>query len=111
MEFIQRIRRGDQEAARLLVQSYERELRITARVTLADARLRQILDSMDVCQSIFANFFARAIAGQFELETPEHLLRLLADMVRNKVTDMHGSIVPKGGIIAASSQRTSVSWN
>ncbi len=58
-----------------------------ARVRLTGARLRQILDSMDVCQSIFANFFARAAAGQFELETPEHLLRLLAVMVRNKVTD------------------------
>jgi len=87
LEFIQRIRRGDQEAARLLVQRYERELRIMARVRLTDARLCQILDSMDVCQSIFANFFARAAAGQFELATPDHLLRLLAVMVRNKVTD------------------------
>lgn len=84
---VEQIRRGNQNAARDLVQQYEHELRIMARVRLTDPRLRRVLDSMDVCQSILANFFARAAAGQFDLETPEQLMKLLATMVRNKVTD------------------------
>lgn len=42
---------------------------------------------MDICQASLANLFARAAAGQFELETPEQLLKLLGATVRNKVTD------------------------
>lgn len=84
---IDRIRQGDADAARQLVQEYEPELRIMARVRLTDPRLRRVLDSMDVCQSILGNFFTRAASGQFDLDTPEQLMKLLATMVRNKVTD------------------------
>ena len=42
---------------------------------------------MDICQSILANFFVRASAGEFDIETPEQLQKLLATMIRNKVTD------------------------
>ena len=85
--FIRRIRSGDEAAARELIQQYEQELRIIARVRLNDPRMRRVLDSMDVCQSILANFFARAAVGQFDLESPQDLMNLLATMVRNKVTD------------------------
>jgi DNA-directed RNA polymerase specialized sigma24 family protein len=40
---------------------------------------------MDICQSVLASFFVRAALGQYELETPEQLLRLLVTMARNKV--------------------------
>src|SRR5207245_1305314 len=33
------------------------------------------------------NFFVRTAAGQFHLETPEQLLKLLASMARNKLTN------------------------
>jgi RNA polymerase sigma-70 factor (ECF subfamily) len=42
---------------------------------------------MDVCQSVLASFFVRAALGQYELETPEQVLRLLATMARNKLTN------------------------
>jgi len=84
---IRRIRAGDAEAAEELVKSYESDLRIIARVKLNDPRLRRLVDSMDICQSIFGNFFVRAYTGQFEIETPEQLMNLLATMIRNKVTD------------------------
>jgi RNA polymerase sigma factor (sigma-70 family) len=42
---------------------------------------------MDVCQSVLANFFVRARGGQFELERPDQLLRLLVTMARNKLLD------------------------
>jgi len=84
---IKRVRAGDAKAAAELVQQYESELRIIARVKLNDPRLRRVFDSMDICQSILANFFVRSTSGQFELETPEQLMKLLATMIRNKVTD------------------------
>jgi len=43
---------------------------------------------MDICQSVFLNFFVRAASGQFELDTPDHLLRLLVTMARNKLTNL-----------------------
>ena len=86
-EFIRRIRSGDEDAARELIQRYEPQLRIIARVHLTDPRLRSVLDSMDICQSIYAKFFAGATAGQFHLESPKDLMNLLAKMVSNKVID------------------------
>ena len=84
---IRRVRQGDEQAARDLIREYEADLRVIARVRLTDPKLRRALDSMDICQSIMGNFFVRATSGQFELETPEQLMKLLATMVRNKVTD------------------------
>ena len=86
-DLINSVRQGDEEAAAELVRRYESELRVLARVRLTDPSLRRVVDSMDICQSIMANFFVRAAAGQFDLETPEQLLALLATMVRNKATD------------------------
>ncbi len=40
---------------------------------------------MDVCQAVLGSFFVRAAAGQYELERPEHLLRLLKGMARKKL--------------------------
>ncbi len=40
---------------------------------------------MDVCQAVLGSFFVRAAAGQYDLERPENLLRLLKGMARNKL--------------------------
>ena len=82
-----RVRRGDAGAAAELVRAYEPEIRRIIRLNLADARLRRTLDSVDIFQSVMMNFFVRAGAGQFELERPEQLLKLLAAMARNKLRD------------------------
>src|SRR5262249_56282939 len=50
-----------------------------------DPRLRRLFESVDICQSVFASFFVRAALGQYELETPAQLLRLLATIARNKL--------------------------
>lgn len=84
-QLIQRVRAGDQEAAAELLRRYEPTIRRTVHIHLRDARLRRLLDSMDICQSVFASFFVRAASGQYQLETPEHLLKLLAVMARNKL--------------------------
>ena len=64
---------------------YEPAIRRAARVRLVDTRLNRLLDSMDICQSVLASFFVRTALGQYELETPEQLLKLLATMTRNKL--------------------------
>ena len=85
-ELIRRVRAGDQDAAAELVRAYEPAIRRAVRFRLADARLGNLLDSMDICQSVLASFFVRAATGQYELETPEQLLKLLTAMARNKLT-------------------------
>jgi RNA polymerase sigma-70 factor (ECF subfamily) len=84
-DLIDRVRAGDERAAAELVRRYEPAIRCAARVRLGDPRLGRLLDSMDICQSVLGSFFVRAALGQYELETPGQLLRLLATMARNKV--------------------------
>jgi RNA polymerase sigma-70 factor (ECF subfamily) len=85
-ELIRRVRAGDQGAAAELVERYEPAIRRAVRFRLADARLGALLDSMDICQSVLASFFIRAASGQYALETPEQLLKLLTAMARNKLS-------------------------
>jgi RNA polymerase sigma-70 factor (ECF subfamily) len=82
---IRRVRAWDQEAAAELVRRYEPAIRRAVRFRLADARLGNLLDSMDVCQSVLRSFFVRAATGQYRLETPEQVLSLLTAMARNKL--------------------------
>lgn len=84
-DFIRRIRAGDDEAARELVTRYEPIIRREVRVRLRDPRLYSRFDWTDVCQSVMASFFVRAAAGQFDLEQPDQLLRLLVVMARHKL--------------------------
>jgi RNA polymerase sigma-70 factor (ECF subfamily) len=86
-DLIRRVRAGEGDAAAELVRRYEPAIRRVVRVHLRDPRLRRVLDSTDVCQSVLASFFVRANLGQFDLSSPEHLLRLLATIARNKVTN------------------------
>ena len=76
-EFMRRIRAGDEQAAAELVQKYEPLIRRQIRLQLEDRRLCRLFDSMDVCQSVLKSFFFRTAAGQYDLETPEDLQRLL----------------------------------
>jgi RNA polymerase sigma-70 factor (ECF subfamily) len=84
-ELIRRIRDGDERAATELVHRYEPLIRREVRMQLQDQRLGRILESMDVCQSVLASFFVRTAAGQYDLEQPGQLVRLLAAMARHKL--------------------------
>jgi len=86
-DLIQRVRQRDEEAAAELVQSYESAIRRVVRIHLRDSRLRRVLDSMDICQSVLASFFVRTALGEFELESPQQLLQLLATITRNKLVN------------------------
>jgi RNA polymerase sigma-70 factor (ECF subfamily) len=84
-EFIRRVRGGDEQAARELVRRYEPAIRRAVRVRLRDRRLRRLIESVDICQSVFASFFVRTALGQYDLQSPDQLLRLLATIARNKL--------------------------
>jgi RNA polymerase sigma factor (sigma-70 family) len=84
-DFIQRIRAGDDLAAEELVRRYEPLIRREVRQRILDERLNRAFDSMDVCQSVLASFFVRAATGEYDLDEPQHLIRLLVTMARNKL--------------------------
>jgi RNA polymerase sigma-70 factor (ECF subfamily) len=86
-DLLARVRKGDPQAASEIVRRFEPELRREVRLRLTSPDLRRIVDSLDVCQSVLGNFFARMAMGQFEIRQGQDLVRLLAKMARNKVID------------------------
>jgi RNA polymerase sigma-70 factor (ECF subfamily) len=85
LTLISRVRAGDDAAATELVDRYLPAVRRVLRLKLRDSPLCRVLDSMDVCQGVFASFFIRAASGQYDLDRPGQLLRLLVAMARNKL--------------------------
>lgn len=83
--FIGRIRAGDEQAAADLVRIYEPMIRREVRLQIRDRRLYRLFESGDVSQSVLGSFFARTALGEYDLETPTHLVKLLVAMTRNKV--------------------------
>ena len=86
-ELIRQVGNGDEQAAGRLVRDFEPVIRRVLRARLRDARARHEFDSMDICQSVFAIFFVRVAAGQYDLKEPEDLIKLLLTMTRNKVAE------------------------
>jgi RNA polymerase sigma-70 factor (ECF subfamily) len=86
-DFIRRIRAGDDRAAQELVERYEPVIRREVRLRLKDPRLNSQFDWTDVCQSVLASFFVRVASGQYDLEEPGQLLKLLVVMTRHKLAN------------------------
>src|SRR5215471_5373525 len=84
-DFIRRIRAGDDQAARELVECYAPVIRCEVRLRLRDPRLASQFDWTDICQSVMASFFVRAASGQYDLEQPVQLQKLLVVMTRHKL--------------------------
>jgi RNA polymerase sigma factor (sigma-70 family) len=84
-EFVTRIRAGDATAAEELVQRYEPLVRREIRLRMVDSRLSRVYDSVDFSQAVLASFFLRAGEGEYELNDPQDLVRLLVTMARNKL--------------------------
>ena len=84
--FMRRVRAGDEQAARELVERYEPVIRREVKMRLRDPRLYRRLDWADICQSVLASFFVRATSGQYDLSQPDQLLRLLVVMTRHKLS-------------------------
>ena len=86
-ELIRRVGSGDEQAAAQLVRDFEPVVRRVLRGRLRGAGARREFDSLDICQSVLANFFVRVAAGQYDLKEPDDLIKLLVTMTRNKVAE------------------------
>jgi RNA polymerase sigma-70 factor (ECF subfamily) len=84
-DLVARVRAGDAAAAGTLVRRYEPAIRRFVRMRLRGSRLTGLFDSMDVCQSVMGSFFLRAAAGQYAIDTPTDLIKLLTAIARNKL--------------------------
>ena len=87
-ELLDRMRGGGADAAAELVEICESTICRVVRLRMRKGSpLRRGLDSLDICQSVLASFFVRSALGQFDLDKPADLLKLLAVMARNKLVD------------------------
>src|SRR5262249_37548354 len=84
-ELLQRVRAGNQDAARELVERYEPAIRRAVRYRLGNGHLNAVFDSMDICQSVLGSFFIRAASGQYEIAGPQQHPKLRTAMRRNKL--------------------------
>ncbi|RUL88785.1 RNA polymerase sigma factor [Tautonia sociabilis] len=86
--FLDRIRSGDDDAARELLGRYEAEVRLVVRRQLPRL-LRSRFDSLDFLQSVWGSFFRRMRGGDgpADFEDSRHLVAFLARAAKNKVID------------------------
>lgn len=87
VDLMQRVQAGIPDAASELIRHFEAEIRLEVRVRLRvqDGRVRRLLDSMDIAQSVLAGLFAGITSGRFTPQSPQELLGLLVTMTRNKL--------------------------
>jgi RNA polymerase sigma-70 factor (ECF subfamily) len=84
-ELLQRLRAGDESAAAEIVRLYQPAILRAVRARLRHRRLGRLVAASDICQSVFASFFVRVVAGQYDLAEPGQLLALLLRMAQNRV--------------------------
>jgi RNA polymerase sigma factor (sigma-70 family) len=81
---LERVHQGDESALGRLVQGYEPEVRLIARLRLGPG-LRCYLDSMDLVQSVHRSLLRGLRQHKFDISTPAKLLALAATVVRRKI--------------------------
>lgn len=84
-ELLTRARSGDESAMAALVERYEPEVRMVARIRLG-AVLRRHLDSVDLVQSVHKSLMLGLRADRYDISTPEQLIALALTIVRRKVS-------------------------
>ena len=67
VDFLARLRLGDDDAIRSFVSKYEPFIRRTLRFRIARASLQTAADSVDVCQSVLGGFLLRLAAGDYTI--------------------------------------------
>jgi RNA polymerase sigma factor (sigma-70 family) len=88
-ELIARVRSGDQDASRVLLDRYGSSVRRVARMRIRHAMLSGQYDSVDIFQSVMRSFLMRVRRddNNWQLDTPEQLVNLLLDITDNTVVD------------------------
>ena len=87
VDLIARIQNGDMTAELVFFTRYEAAVRRAARVRFMHSRLRRLMDSEDVRQSVMRSFFMRLRSGDLEIRSPGELVSLLLTMTTHKVAD------------------------
>jgi len=82
-DLVERWRRGDEEAARRIVEHYIDQLVGLARRHL-NQKLAGRVDPEDIVQSAFRTFFWRARDGQFNFAEQDDMIKLLVRITMNK---------------------------
>ncbi len=97
-ELIDRVRGGDEGAARLLYDRYGSAIRRVARAHIRHAMMGGQYDSADIFHSVMRSFFARVQRADnaWTLDTPEQLLNLLLDMTDKTAIDKIRARLPAG---------------
>jgi RNA polymerase sigma factor (sigma-70 family) len=83
-ELLKQARAGDRAALEHLAQTYEKDVRIAARVLLGPA-LRTHLDSVDLVQTVHKSLMLGMQNGKFDINCPAQLVALAMTLVRRKV--------------------------
>ncbi|HXG10801.1 MAG TPA: sigma-70 family RNA polymerase sigma factor [Gemmataceae bacterium] len=112
---LERVRRGDEDAAAELVQRYEGVVRRAARGLLGPA-LRSYLDSVDLAQSVHRSLLIGLRNQKFDISSPDKLVALALTLVRRKVARhwrkikraCGGTPVPAGDTEQALASRSSL---
>lgn len=88
VELLERAKRGDDVAAKQLLERFENDVRAVVRVKLPKT-LRNRFDSMDFVQAVWQSFFSDLTRDSARFENSRHLRRFLAGVARNKVVEEH----------------------
>ncbi len=83
-----RVRAREPGAAAELVRRYDPQIRRLIRVRLTDPKLRRLVDTADIFQSVLFKCLVHVSEGRYDLQDPAELLKLLATMVSHKIIDM-----------------------
>lgn len=81
---LEQARTGDVSALNALVREYESELVKVVKARLGNA-LRPYFDSVDLVQSVHKSVLVGLRDDKFDLQSPEHLVRLASMIVRRKI--------------------------
>ena len=87
-DLVRGIRAGDEQAAVQVVRQHEKLIRRQVLMYLTDPKLCRLFGASDICQMVLASFFIRAASGQYDLDRPEQLVKLLVTMARNKIASL-----------------------
>ena len=85
-KLLERVRQGDEDAARELLVHFESHVRRVVRRHLPVV-MRSKFDSMDFVQSVWGDFFPKLARGDISFDSPQRLAKFLALVAQAKVTN------------------------
>ena len=82
---LDRLRQGDEDAARELIDRFGEAVRREIRFRLRDSRLHRVVGDSDVFQSAVSRFLWGLRLGKFDVASPQEMLALLRTIAERRV--------------------------